>query len=757
MKKPIPLSPLRVMAWLLPATAALLGIGWLLLAHFAPPPPLPNPVTLSEGVIQGPNIVTMESAPFHYTNGWQIADQGADPQEPADPWQEPSGTFTFRYQGSELALALAVGNYWGYLYVTVDGQPANQLAVIRGNLNSQGEPAGYRTFYVPEAQTPAGPTAQWIPVHRALDPSAIHTVRVEVWRSWGQWPIRGVAVDATAPDKRPLWPGVALLLVAAWSTCFAMRGPSPNWTGYLAVQRPLSTPILSFLLQRRLKQYAPWSATVGMVMIVAAVWTDRWPLTWLGLLLLGWAGLQRPALWLGALLASLPFYFSYNLPLLPERALGLIDVGVLGGFVLVVGHRLLIEPRAESRAEAGGKGPARGAIYGGSRGVESRTLLILLMTNWALLTTFEAGQLAVALREWRTIFLYAALFAVTLQLSLHSRHGLAVQRHRDRQFLIACWLLGGTLVAVVGIRQYVGDVMLIEAEGVHRVRAFYGSPNNLALYLERTFAPTLALAIFTHRERFHWSWLLMALLQGAALIFTFSKGALLLALPATFGILWVGGLLLLRRRGESLRMLGWLAAIALGIGLALLPFAATDRFRQLLDFGQGTGFIRLQLWQSSWQMALDHGWFGVGPDNFLYAYRSMYILPAAWQEPNLNHPHNWLLDWWTRLGVPGLLLAFIWFGRLVWRQWRQVRTGDQSEEPVLALGLLAATAASVAHGLIDASYALPDLMLIWVLMSYLLYDSSTQTHQHTESQYQPKARRGTAVRSENRTNLHRTR
>ena len=34
--------------------------------------------------------------------------------------------------------------------------------------------------------------------------------------------------------------------------------------------------------------------------------------------------------------------------------------------------------------------------------------------------------------------------------------------------------------------------MLITAAGVKRVRALYGSPNNLALYLERTFLVTLA-------------------------------------------------------------------------------------------------------------------------------------------------------------------------------------------------------------------------------------------------------------------------
>jgi O-antigen ligase len=150
--------------------------------------------------------------------------------------------------------------------------------------------------------------------------------------------------------------------------------------------------------------------------------------------------------------------------------------------------------------------------------------------------------------------------------------------------------------------------------------------------------------------------------------------------------------------------------------VALTPFWATERFQRLLDFQQGTGFLRLNLWRSAWQMALDHPLVGVGPDNFLYAYRSHYLLPAAWQEPNLNHPHNWLLDWWTRLGLPGFALGLTAWGLIIGRVWHDIRRGA---DPVLSLALLAAVAAALAHGLIDASYALPDLMAVWVLIGAL--------------------------------------
>jgi O-antigen ligase len=178
-------------------------------------------------------------------------------------------------------------------------------------------------------------------------------------------------------------------------------------------------------------------------------------------------------------------------------------------------------------------------------------------------------------------------------------------------------------------------------------------------------------------------------------------------------VLLVGGVWLLKYEGRTLRPLLVVLAVAAAGVLLMVPFLGAERFQRLFDFAQGTGFLRLQLWRSAWQMALDHPLFGVGPDNFLYHYRSDYILPAAWEEPNLNHPHNLFLDWWTRLGVIGLLLGLGWLGTGIAGLVAWLRRGP---EKALALGLLAAAAAAVAHGLIDVSYALPDLMLVWVFM-----------------------------------------
>ena len=377
---------------------------------------------------------------------------------------------------------------------------------------------------------------------------------------------------------------------------------------------------------------------------------------------------------------------------------------------------------AQRRREEGkrqkGKAKVSGTAASTQYAIRNTQYALPLLIALALLSSLAADYSGLALREWRTVFLAAGGFA----LLLGGVFALTDDRDRTRRWLVNAWLAGGTAVALIALWQFVSGQMIIEAEGVARVRGLYGSPNNLALYLERTLAVGVAYCVlriaYSDARRGHLirntQYAILLLPQLAALVLTFSKGALFLGLPAMLLALGGGGVWLLNRQGQSLRFLWWLAGIGGVVALGLLPFLGTERFRLLLDFGAGTtGGLRLNLWRSAWAMAMDHPWLGVGPDNFLYAYRSSYLLPAAWQDPHLNHPHNFVLDWWTRLGLPGLLLAGVWIGGGVRRLWGMLRAGL---EPGLALGALAAIAASLAHGLIDASFALPDLMLIWVLL-----------------------------------------
>ncbi len=675
-------------------------------------PPAPqNAVVLTSGAVAG-----MDSPFFAYSPGWQVSAGGADPAEPANPFEQPAGVVTFPYTGADLYLLIAPGDYWGYLYVTVDGQPANRVPVIAGNFNSQGEAAGYTTLLAPERVPDGGgePPPHWLLVQQGSGESA-HNVRIEVWRGWGQTPLRAVAVDppanalveldSLAQQSSVRWPAVLVMGLGFWLAAAGGRrwlvGRKMTWRSAqrLAVPKRLAAAA---------PQYAAALAAGGLLLVAGSVAIGgtvpaNWLLCVAGLLLLALAGLLRPALWWSALLFGLPFAFGVKLPLLPTRSFDLIDVGVWGGAVLLALHW------AGAYWISGGAVPDDTFQPATRKSYTSWPLLALAaIVTWALVAAAAARYPDLALREWRVVFLNALVFGGALALSLR----LAPPAATERRLLMTAWLAGGAAVSLFGLWGYAtGSDFVTQAEGVRRIQAFYGSANNLALYLDRTVAVSLALVLFARKRRLLWA--LLALPQLPAWLLTFSKGSLLLAAPAMALVLLIGGGQLLRRQGRPLRPLWLLLGVAALAVLLLTPFGGAERFQRLFDLSEGTGFLRLQLWRSSWQMALDHLLLGVGPDNFLYVYRSSYLLPAAWQEPNLNHPHNLLLDWWTRLGLPGLLLGLAWLGSGTAAAVRRLRCG---RDAALALGVLAAIAAALAHGLIDVSYALPELMIVWVLL-----------------------------------------
>ena len=211
-----------------------------------------------------------------------------------------------------------------------------------------------------------------------------------------------------------------------------------------------------------------------------------------------------------------------------------------------------------------------------------------------------------------------------------------------------------------------------------------------------------------------------------ALVLSFSRGALLLALPAALLVMgW--------RAGGRWR---W-AALALVVAgaLALIPLLRVPRFASLLDLQQGSTFFRLGLWRSSLALVREHPWFGVGPGNFPVAYRTRYVLPSAWEEFNLEHPHNVYLDHWTRLGILGLL-AGVAVQVAFWHlspgpsplRGGEVSPSLRRSQPsspralIISIGLAGSMAALLAHGLVDNTLFFPDLALIFFLTLALVVE-----------------------------------
>ena len=270
-----------------------------------------------------------------------------------------------------------------------------------------------------------------------------------------------------------------------------------------------------------------------------------------------------------------------------------------------------------------------------------------------------------------------------------------------RRLVPSALLVGGSLMAAYALLRYPAAAGVIEAEGVRRARGFYGSPNNLALMAERLVPMALAGALWGSGRRHRIAYGAAAGLLLAALLLTFSRAALLIGLPLS--LLLLGWL-----RGGRWRTLAIVGAVA-GVIAAMLLLGA-QRLASLVDFSQGTAFLRIQLWRSSLEMIADHPWLGVGPDGFLYYYGD-YIRAGAEVERWLSHPHNLVLAAWTRLGLPGLaaMVALVAGGAgMAFRR--------AAQRPALAIGLAASLAAALGHGLVDSFFFVPELAL-WLMVA----------------------------------------
>lgn len=633
----------------------------------------------------GPGVWPPDSGAVEAVGNWRLTSQAADP-----PHQAVLGNnrLRFTFEGTALALRVQRGPYWGYFDVMVDGRPANALprdTTGRTNL----------ILYDPLA------TVASVTVAEGLANGA-HTAEIVASGGWEQWPLQRIIVRRQPDHPWPGWLPWLLVLGGVVSLTAGGRPLLRLTVGILASILLVPRDVAAVL--------QPLWARLGVLGILAAAIV----------LSSGW--LQLAAIVLLWVLFSA--FFDLALFVLGAVApLFLLRVTVLGRALSPTEPAVWLAAAAllTRYLAVWLSGLEAGRYDGGHDGQRWLAGLICSLTPLdiavaALLVVAAASLLVaenfgVASHEFRTVIVAGVLTygLVRLASAEHQRAGV------DPWPVVWGVAMGAMLVAGWGLYQALSGEGVIRAEGVLRVRGPYGSPNNLGLYLGHVLPILLAVAALAQAPARRVAAGLAAALVATALLLTFSKGALLLGLPAA--VLFLG-----LAAGGRWRW-GAVAALALSL-LMMLPLFRTERFASLFDLQSGTTFLRLQLWRGAWNMILDHPWLGVGLDNFLYAYRTTYVLPTAWEELNLSHPHNILLDFWTRLGLAGVLVGGFLFTAAFRQGWRRVQrlTGD---DRALLLGLLASLVATVAHGLIDNSVFLVDLMLLFMLCLGLIARLST--------------------------------
>ncbi|HRY63641.1 MAG TPA: O-antigen ligase family protein, partial [Patescibacteria group bacterium] len=124
--------------------------------------------------------------------------------------------------------------------------------------------------------------------------------------------------------------------------------------------------------------------------------------------------------------------------------------------------------------------------------------------------------------------------------------------------------------------------------------------------------------------------------------------------------------------------------------------------------------VRSEMWQESWQMIKDHYILGAGLGGYQEAmvgyHKKEYI------EIYL-YPHNIFLNFWSEIGLLGLL-AFIVI--IVWYYWRGLAHAKSGGKEIKVI-LMAAMTAIIIHGLVDVPYFKNDLSVFFWLMIGLMF------------------------------------
>lgn len=646
-----------------------------------------------------------------YEGAWRFSPAfGADIPQDAD-LEAGNGTATLQFWGTDIGLRVRHADFRARLYATVDGEPANALP------HDENGPALVLT-----AADQAEDYLETEVVARNLEPGA-HTLQLVAHRGWDQWALNGYSVAYQRPATA-YWVGMAALLALAVGALFlAVRNAAAAGPALETLRRAIGErfqPALTIIVAAivALSGWLTWGEQAagiyrrlgegGQLALTAAAaslfyFTPFVVVYIAALIALFFFVYARPAWGVTLVAFSIPFYVKPK-PMMGYR-FSAVEVFLLVTFAAWVMRRLGRWTRELRQRE----GPLP-TVDVGTLVVRLRKRLVTADYAVAALVTvataslFFTERVDVAVNEWRVVIVEPALFYVLLR-AVGLREG-------EMQRVLDAFVLGGVVIALYGLATYrpEGNVVTVGG-GLLRLKSIFGSPNNVALYLGRILPLLAAVALMgraTPRRRLTYGAALVPV--GLAMALTFSKGALFLGLPAALLVLFV-----LWQRGGARPVWPWLVGLVVVAIAALAAALSVPALASRLDVGSATSVFRINLWQASINMFLDHPLFGVGLDNFLYAYRGRYIFDAAWQEPNLNHPHNVVLDFATRLGTLGLVAG----GWLFWSLGRLLRRLPSLDSGVwrpVAVGLTAAFADMLAHGLVDHSFFLVDLAFAFYLM-----------------------------------------
>ncbi|MCR4280310.1 MAG: O-antigen ligase family protein [Candidatus Komeilibacteria bacterium] len=332
---------------------------------------------------------------------------------------------------------------------------------------------------------------------------------------------------------------------------------------------------------------------------------------------------------------------------------------------------------------------------------------LLTATLMALISPALIGAAGV----WKAYFLEPVIFLLVFAYVI-----------RDKKHLQTVINILATLSIVIFIAALVqkltgfgiSNPMWLDPEN-RRVTTFFGYPNANGLLL----APiaTLLFAGLWFKE--NWLALTLKIVGFVGCLLTIwwagSEGALV--------ALGVGVLLIMLAQKRT--RIAATALVLIGIMLLIINPALRQSLTEKLTLSDFSGQIRQAQWTETISLLQANPWRGGGLANYQVAiapyHQAGINIDGRWQPVEIYlYPHNWLLNFWTELGLIGLL-AFIWLlvatGLLLHRIYVRRKTLHHHEGEfiyALTVGLTAFFVTVMIHGLVDVPYFKNDLSLLFI-------------------------------------------
>ncbi len=268
------------------------------------------------------------------------------------------------------------------------------------------------------------------------------------------------------------------------------------------------------------------------------------------------------------------------------------------------------------------------------------------------------------------------------------------QQCRNTNLLpFACWAtLGGSVVSVIGIAQYLG-LGFTHMLSVGLPSATFIFRNFAAAYIIAVLPLSLFAFVCDSAPKRRLLWMFCGTLMGLYLIYTRTRGAWLgLAIALIFGAGVAFNTPLCRNR---LIALAKHSTTKWGIGLcftllilgatqsANTPVGVVQRFDELKDttmqtatsaFQAGGDRGRFTMWRHTLTMIADHPFLGVGLDNWEYHYPFYDHGDKITEHSEPARPHNDLLWIASELGLPGLAIYLYLLGMAFCTGFRTIQT-----------------------------------------------------------------------------------